>query len=297
MSDTPTPRAGSSSALARMTLALYPPSWRARYGDEVEALLEDSGADLRTVASLAGLLIPAWVWPAQQLHDRPARMRASLAVVLVAWTVLTGLSLVFAQLTQAQGLRPAGHPLVGWSYWIFDGAFLVSVLAVAAGGLPLWLLMIRRAYREHSPRDVAYLLLPLIAPVVYLTVLVDVVSLVAHPHGFGPWWFLVVIVLGFAAGGACAAGPALALRRLHPGGPAVGLAVRAAGVAAVAMGLAGVASSIAAVGLCLWAPHYGGYHQRWPLAAYLPMVLLAIGAAAVSATRGPDAARSAAASR
>ena len=28
---------------ARVALALYPPSWRARYGDEVLAYLDDSG--------------------------------------------------------------------------------------------------------------------------------------------------------------------------------------------------------------------------------------------------------------
>jgi MFS family permease len=297
MNAAPPPQAGSpgTSMLARAALALYPAAWRARYGDEVRALLDDSGAGPRAIASLAWQALPAWIWPPRHLYDRPARMRASLATTLAAWTALTGLGLVFTQLTQAQGFRPASHPVVQWSYWVFDGAVLVSVLAVAAGGLPLWLLMMRSARREHRPRDIAYLLSPIIAPAMYLAALSVAVRLIGPVHGVGPWWFLAFVVLGFAAGGMSAAGPGLALRRLRPRGPAVRLAARAAGVAAAAMSLAGAASIAAAAGLYSWAPQYAGYHQGWPLGIYLPMVLLAAVVATVSAARGVRAARPSAA--
>src|ERR1022692_2309134 len=209
MSNAQTPQAGSScaSVLARAALSLYPAAWQARYGDEVRILLDDSGADLCTVASLAWQAVPAWAWPARHLYDRPARMRASLATVLAAWTALTGLALVFAQLTQAQGLKPPGHPIVQWSYWVFDGAILVSILAIAAGGLPLWLLMMRRARREHRHREIAYLLSPVVAAAVYLIILITTVRLIHPADGVGPWWFLAFVLLGFAAGGLSAAGP------------------------------------------------------------------------------------------
>ena len=294
MSNTQTPHSGSAraSAVARAALALYPAAWRARYGDEVSALLDDSGVGPRAIASLVWHALPAWAWPARHLSDRPARMRASLATVLVAWTGLTGLALVFGQLTQGQGLRPPGHPIIGWSYWIFDGAVLLSVIAVAVGGLPLWLLMMRRAHREHRPRDMAYLLAPVIAPVGYLAAVIAAVRFIHSADGVGPWWFLAFVVLGFAAGGVSATGPVLALHRLRPRGPAVDLAASAAGVAAAAMSLAGIASIVAAVGLYLWAPQYAGYHEGWPLGIYLPMVLLAAAVATVSAARGIRATRS-----
>jgi capsular polysaccharide biosynthesis protein len=38
--------------LAKWIMRLYPARWRARYGDEVDALLADSGADARVVADL-----------------------------------------------------------------------------------------------------------------------------------------------------------------------------------------------------------------------------------------------------
>jgi hypothetical protein len=308
------PRAGSPRAgvLARAALGLYPAAWRARYGDEVRALVEDSGAGLRTIASLAWRAIPAWVWPARHLWDRPARMRASLATVLVAWTALIGLALVFVQLTQAQpslqGLTPLRHPIIGWSYWVFDGAVAVSVLAVAVGGLPLWLAMMRGARNDHRRRDVACLLSPVAVPAVYLCAVTAVrllrhaAALPASPKlnsvidlangGVGRWWFLALIVGGFAAAGVFAAGPGLALHRLHPAGPQVGLAAGAAGIAAAAMCVAGAASAVAAAGLYSWAPRSAGYHQGWPLGIYLLMVLLATTIAIVSAARGIRAARS-----
>ncbi len=291
------PRPGSARAgwPARLALALYPAAWRARYGDEVRALLDDSGGGLRAAASLACHAPPAWVWPARQLHDRPARMRASLATVLAAWTVLGGLALVFTQLTQGQGISPPGHPLISWLYWIFDAAVLASVLAVAAGGLPLWLLMIRRASRERRPRELACLLSPVAVPVLYLAAVIVTARHVQHAGGVGPGWFLAFVIAGFAAGAVFAGAPGLALRRLSPRGPALGLAARAAGVAAATMAVAGVASIIAVVGLYFWAPHYAGYHQGWPLGIYLLTVLPAIAVATVSAARGVRAARPAAA--
>ncbi|HEX8007923.1 MAG TPA: hypothetical protein VF482_16020 [Trebonia sp.] len=308
-------RARTTGALTRAALGLYPPAWRARYGDEVRALLDESGASLRAAASLAWHAVPAWAWPPRHLYDRSGRMRASLATVLAAWALLAGLAAVFAQLAQAQGaaqgLTLARHPVIQWSYWVFDASAGVSVLAVAAGGLPLWLRMLRDARHARRRREVASLLAPVAVPVAYLAVAAVIVGLVRHhavsvvpwqptsdvdlANGMvGPWWFLVLVVLGFAAAAASAAGPGMALRAARPEGPAVIRATRAAGLAAAAMGLAGAASAVAAVGLYLWAPPDAGYHESWQLAIYLPAVLLAAAVAIVSAARGFRAAHSSA---
>ena len=42
MTNPPSRRRGAT-ALARAALRLYPSAWRARYGDEVIALIEDTG--------------------------------------------------------------------------------------------------------------------------------------------------------------------------------------------------------------------------------------------------------------
>jgi LPS O-antigen subunit length determinant protein (WzzB/FepE family) len=53
--------------LARWMIRLYPASWQARYGDEMEALLSDAGADARTVGDLARgcvrMQLKAWPFP------------------------------------------------------------------------------------------------------------------------------------------------------------------------------------------------------------------------------------------
>ena len=168
-------RARGARVLACAALGLYPPAWRARYGDEVRALLEDSGPGVQAAASLAWHAVPAWACPPRHLHDRPGRMRASLATAGTAWALLAGLAAVFVQLAQAQGsvqgLTLVRHPVIQWSYWPFDGCLLVSVLAVAAGGVPLWLVMLRRA--RHR-REVACLLAAAVVPAAYLMVSVAV---------------------------------------------------------------------------------------------------------------------------
>lgn len=309
------PQKRGVGVLVRAALGLYPPAWRARYGVEVRALLDDSGGGARAAAGLAWHAVPAWVCPPRQLHDGPARIRSSLATTGIAWALLAGLAAVFTQLTQAQGSTQgatlAQHPVIQWSYWAFDGLLAVSVLAVAVGGIPLWLLMVRTAPRR---RETAWLLAPAAVPAVFLLAAFAIGRLVRRSGsrvvpgrsesvtnlangGVGPWWFLALVVLGFAAAVLAAAGPALALRKLSPDGPAVVLAARAAAVAAGTMGLALAASVVAAVCLYLWAPGYAGYHETWPLAVYLPAVLVAAAVAAVSAARGLRARRPAGPSR
>jgi hypothetical protein len=280
----------SATLLTRAALALYPPSWRARYGDEVRALLDDSGGGPAAAASVAWRAVPAWVWPPRHLHDRPGRMRASLATALIAWSMLTGLGLVFAQLTQLQGLNAPGHPEVRWAYAVFDVTLALSVLIAGVGGLPLWLLMLRRAWREQRPRDAVYLLLPVIAPVAYLIALIGTVRLVGGAQGVSPGWFGVVTLAGFAAAAIAAVGPGLALRRLQPRGPALRLAATAAGVAAAIMAVAAAAIVVAVIGLCLWARPFVGYHHSSIPGIYLALVAAAAIVTTVSAARGTRAA-------
>jgi hypothetical protein len=280
-----------ASLLARAALALYPPSWRARYQDEMLALLDDSGGRLGALASVAWHALPAWFSPPRHLHDRPARMRSSLATALLSGALLTGLGLVFAQLTQFQGFTAPGHPAVGWAYAVFDAALAVATLVAGLGGLPLWLLMLRRARREQRFKDLVYLLSPVIAPVTYLAGLIATTRLVGGAQGISTGWFGVVTLAGFAAAATAAAGPGLALRRLQPRGPALRLAATAAGVSAAVMAAAAVAIIVAVTGLCRWAPSFAGYHHATIPAIYLALVTAAATVTTVSAVRGTRAAR------
>jgi len=279
-----------TSPLARAAIALYPPSWRDRYADEVRALLDDSGAGPVAVASLAWRALPAWIGPPPQRRDRPARMRSHLSTALMAWSMLVGLGLVFAQLTQFQGYRPAGHPEVGWSYAVFDVALAVSALTAGLGGLPLWLLMLRQAHRDMRPRAIAYLLTPILAPAAWLACVTVTVRLVGGPDGVSLGWFAAVTVAGFACAALAAAGPGLAMRGLQPRGPALLLAARAAGLAAAVMVVAAAAIAVALTGLCLWAETFPGHHHLAVPALFLTLTVAAAAVTAVSAARGARAA-------
>jgi hypothetical protein len=272
--------------LTSLALMLYPPAWRERYADEVRALLEETGGIPAAAASLALRALPAWVNPPRHLHDRDARMRASVGTVLVSWAALTGVGLVFAQLTQLQGFRVPGHPLVQWCYLIFDAALTISVLTAAAGGLPLWLQMIRLARQQRRRPELTWLSLAVVVPAGYVAAALIALTVVHHPEGSGPWWFVGFAILGFGAAGLASAGPAVALKRLAPGGPAVALATAAAAVAAATIALAGLASTIAAAGLCWWATSFAGYHRGGLVGVYLLIVVAAAATATVSACRG-----------
>jgi len=274
--------------LTRAALALYPPSWRARYGDEVLALLGDSGGGPVAVASVAWRALPAWFSP--PLPDRPTRMRASLATALMSWSMLAGLGLVFAQLTQLQGLTAPGHPELRWAYAVFDVTLAASALIAGLGGLPLWLLMLRRARREHRVRDAVYLFLPLLAPVAYLIGLAGTARLVAGPNGVSQGWFGAVTLAGFAAAATAAAGPGLALRRLQPRGPALRLAATAAGLSAAVMAVAAGGIVVAVISLNLWVRQFPGYHDGTVSGIYLALVVSAAVVTTVSAARGTRAA-------
>jgi hypothetical protein len=288
----PQVRRPGKARLARAALRLYPPAWRARYGAEVLVLLDDTGGGLAAALGLAWRALPAWICPPGQLHDQDARMRASLGTVLGAGGMLAGVCLVFAQLTQLQGLRVHGSPVVAGSYAIFDAAMAVCALAAAAGGLPLWLVMLRRARREHRARETAYLMLPVVAPAAYLATIATVARLLGGPDGVSAGVFVAVTLLGFGAAAAACAGPILAMQRLRPRGPAVQLAVRAAGVATAAIVVAAAASATALTGLCLWARGFAGYHSGAALCGYLAVVAGLAMTATVSARRGTRAARS-----
>jgi hypothetical protein len=60
-------------------LALYPPAWRRRYGDELRALIESQRVSLHATIDLIGGAIDAWLEP-QQISVAPATQKEGVTM-------------------------------------------------------------------------------------------------------------------------------------------------------------------------------------------------------------------------
>lgn len=146
-------------------LQLYPAAWRARYGDEMEALLEDRPPDRRERVDLVRGAIDAWIHPvvpsrvpvvaalmggglwttlaagilAQPVSpDWPGYLAETLGLALIAavsMLVAAAACLLRAGHTATRTIRFAtGLVAVGYLAWI---ALLIATLIGIAGGSPL----------------------------------------------------------------------------------------------------------------------------------------------------------------
>ncbi|HEV7128468.1 MAG TPA: hypothetical protein VGN32_13640 [Ktedonobacterales bacterium] len=131
-------------------LDLYPRAWRARYGDEFAALLED--------CSLTPFVLIDIVLGALDAHLAPQdttgrilhmlnRSRRGAITVFCAYIAFVVAGLAFNQDIE-DGLPKliAAHPDLAIAYYTVAGGAVVALLAVLVGGLPIALAVLRRAW-------------------------------------------------------------------------------------------------------------------------------------------------------
>ncbi|HEX5224755.1 MAG TPA: hypothetical protein VFW29_06465 [Solirubrobacteraceae bacterium] len=249
-------------ALARALLAMYPHAWRERYGEEMLALLADDPPGARGLASLGRGALAAHLRPHAALRaGAQARMRLSVGALFACWI---GISLAgatfqkvtenipfdtpFADASQGHQLLQAGRAL------ILAGA-LLGAGAVAAGGLPLLWLAVRRAMQPGQWRLRALLALPPMSVAALAAVAAGLLALApGRSEGFPAAWVLGAS-LPFALASAacaltCALVPRAVLSRLDP----PQRALRRASLAGVALAAAmcAVAAGLALYPLALW---------------------------------------------
>jgi hypothetical protein len=122
----------ASARLARLALRLYPLAYRRRYGDEMEALLEDGGATPHTVLDLARGAIGAHLRPEPGVDaglGRDERLRHRLGAVFVCWCVFVVAGLAFYKTTEGvpfEGVAGVPGALGGFH-------LAIQVLAALAG--------------------------------------------------------------------------------------------------------------------------------------------------------------------
>ena len=238
---------------ARLLLALYPASWRERYGAEYAALLEDTCTGPRVVLDAARGALDAWLRP--KLLTGSRRLRTTATVVWCAWITVAAGALFFAKLTEDEPFRrlDGAHLWAGLSFGAFAAGAALLVLGVAGGAAPVAVSTLLAARRRRDRRGMLLLAVPVLAPAAFLIALFVIGHTVhrsAIPgRGIGAPAFVVVCALGVVAAVACAAAPARAAWREAQPDVAWRIAVLAAVPITGAMVLLSASSVVYAIGL------------------------------------------------
>lgn len=243
--------------LARLAVACYPPTFRARYGEEMAALVSDRHSTGRTVVDLFAGAARAWVRPVLAGGDAERRRRRLQATVATIWTTLIAGFLV-APATDRALLDPAPPHIPAGTVALFTiGAAAAGVAGVLVGtaGLRLFLETMRASDRGRRRRILSPLIPGIALVSTELAGLAGIVlwrrsfpALGANPDFPGGFTTAVLLwgVLFVATLIAVGFGPALALTRANPPTDSLRLGARVALPVAALLTVATVTSAIAA---------------------------------------------------
>jgi hypothetical protein len=195
----------------------YPSQWRARYGRELVALLEDTYGQRRIpLSDRFGIVRTGLAEQRREIgfggteETSAGRMRSGSLVVLCGWTVLLVAGASFAKMTEHwAGATPQGDrrlPTLAFdSLQVAAGVGIATVLVAAVIALPSVVTFLREGGWARVRRPVTRALI-----VSSSTTLLTVTTVLTHPagqafrgggvHAFGIFWALCVV----ASIGACA---------------------------------------------------------------------------------------------
>jgi MFS family permease len=270
---------------ARLALRVYPPSFRDRYGAELEALVEDTGSGPLTVANLLWGALRAWLRPV--LPNEPGERRRLQASVATTWVAWCAGFLVSPATNRALLDAPVPGATTGVRFLLHVAQLAMALgwLLVLLAGVPLGLRVVLAAFRARDHRT----LRPLWTPVALLVIEAMGAGLLVllrgdmstQPSGA----FILVALLWTLGFGALvvtgAAGPALALTRARPRREVLWLPALLAVLLAIALSVASAACLVAVAAADVTGPFT------------VPIVVLALGAstvALVTSLRGATAA-------
>lgn len=197
--------------LTRLALASYPPSWRERYGAELNDLAAaqggQAGGDLLVGAARA------WLRPAGQ-RSREARRLSAICTAHVAWcAAFVGMLGYLKQVNDP----PVPGLTTGWSqplWGLAKACFFLGWLILLAGGTSLLARIAVPAWRSRNWQ----VLRPMAPAAALLVIVLATLPGVAHYGNRAPSLGPVIVILLWLALGlalviAGAIGPVVALRR------------------------------------------------------------------------------------
>jgi hypothetical protein len=229
-----------------MVLALYPLAWRRRYGAEMEALVEDSGASPRAVADLARGAVRAHLRPGSATVgtvDRGDRVRLGVSAVLLCWVLFAAAILAFAKTTEDPAFRAAAaaHPVLGGAHLALQVLAVLAASAFLLGAGPLVAVALVQVRRRPGVRRAVLLASGCIGVSVAATAAFVLVA--RHEPAPSDPRRAVLFTAWVCIGMACAIGCALAARRglFAAAVPVVVLRFAAACAVALVVAMVGIA--------------------------------------------------------
>jgi len=165
------PRTRPMTSVTPWLLRLYPAAWRARYGEEFAALLEDCRPTALALLDVFLGALDAHITPFDadgrilRMLNRPRRTAIAVFCAYVAF-VVAGIG--FNQMIEDDLRTLNAHPAIAAAYYVVYWGSAVSVLAILAGALPIGLAVARRALAGRRWDIIALLAVPVVALAAWL---------------------------------------------------------------------------------------------------------------------------------
>src|SRR5271166_3367804 len=182
--DRAAPPATEAGAMTRPSwagglLLAYPPDWRARYGAELESLVQDlRDHGRRPIPMACDLLrgaVAAWLTP-RRIH-MSERSRSALLTVLWNWVAFAAIAAWFGHDLgeypnpgTAQQIA-AAHPALPDAYHVLYAAGIVGLAATAVAAVPFAITAARSARASGNHRTFVLMAVPPVVAAIWLGVL------------------------------------------------------------------------------------------------------------------------------
>jgi hypothetical protein len=188
----------SRSPWTRLALHLFPSAWQERFGTEFGALLDQTPPTVRVVFDVLVAAVDAHVHPTGPRRRWPLmieRLRISELVVFASWVMFVVAGLAFQRMTEGAPFAPiaVAQPLVGVAYATIVAGAVVSLLAVAVGGVPVALAIARVALARRAWRQLGLLAVAPISLASWVGLTAALVAL-GDPPAAGPWRVILFTV-------------------------------------------------------------------------------------------------------
>lgn len=253
---------GQGSLMFRLgcaLLQLYPQAYRARYGEELRAVLEQYPVTPATLFDLLLSALDAHLRPEGLLPSPSSRMRGTVSAALILWVALIVVGSGFAKTTEDFPFRAAeaAHPLLGGARIAVAVLALAGAAVVLVAGAPLAVSILRQAWYDRSQSLRLAVVAPLVALACLLVATGVLILIARNGHGGGAllghvalilWLALAVVVASVCALGARAA---IQAAWLHP--TVLGLAAAGAWLLARVMVALTLATALYATLLAIYA--------------------------------------------